>query len=800
MAANAVTMPFGVYVDWDGDGAFTGGDDITAYVKAIPTINLGVAGDESLAFVGSLEVILDNADRLFSPAYSSSPLYGKLVSNKAVKVTITDGVTTWTLFTGFTRNFTPAPGQYGSRECVLECADLMAKIQDEKINIPLQQSVTADYLIQLILNSALKAPAASGTVTLSAAPANNDTLTPNGTLYTYKSSFSGSANEILVAAGKVTNILATVAAINGGDGSGTLYAANNNKPTGIVADHGILAYYDSQNQDTDVLLQSTTAPVKTKLAQSVYLTSKGSLTVAQLYLKKVGVPTGTLTLRVETDNAYSPSGTLADSNATATVLESSLSTAYGYIAFTFPAEFTLQAGVIYWLVLSTDRAASGVNYIAWGADNSTPSATGNFYYFSGSWTNSLMAAIFILGNPAITITATARGAAGNAYTLAKSSTAIAISGATLTGGQDYPVSPALSAETGQRTLDIAADAWSPDTTNAMSAIKDVTDSERGLFWIARNGQPVFKNLYYQFRQVAATATLAVSSEEADLSGGLRHEDIYNQVEVTFTPRATLASGIVAKATSVVSVPGNSGFDRWNSFKTSPNKANMIRLSFTDPATGKPMGAKSITTPISTSDYTVTDSPTPGAGFNYTGLGYLIFSLSINGSNVEVSMSNVASGTLYVHLLQVRGVGIVSNNPSTATATDISSQSTYGKRVKSVSLPLPSGQIFAQALADYTLSKYKTPAYRINAITFGNINKIGGINLFSLEIGDTLTLTDYQTGATTQKYLITGIQYAGIAPRITGAITFYLTRLDDTTYGIFDNTTYGLFDTTMRAAI
>lgn len=108
-----------------------------------------------------------------------------------------------------------------------------------------------------------------------------------------------------------------------------------------------------------------------KLDQSFQVTGNQLLTQVRLWLKKIGSPTGTLTLRVETDNAGEASGTLVHANATTTFSEAQLGTSYGWVDFDFTS-FTLTGATTYWLVLSTNRAASANDYIAWGADSTSP--------------------------------------------------------------------------------------------------------------------------------------------------------------------------------------------------------------------------------------------------------------------------------------------------------------------------------------------------------------------------------------------------------------------------------------------
>lgn len=124
--------------------------------------------------------------------------------------------------------------------------------------------------------------------------------------------------------------------------------------------------------DLDCAVVTSTASVGDKLSQSFQVTGDQSIGVIKLYLKKVGAPTGTLTLRVETDTTGSPSGTLADVNATVTLAEDTLATSYGWIIFTYATAYTLTGSTTYHAVLSTDRATDASNYVLWGADASSP--------------------------------------------------------------------------------------------------------------------------------------------------------------------------------------------------------------------------------------------------------------------------------------------------------------------------------------------------------------------------------------------------------------------------------------------
>jgi hypothetical protein len=142
---------------------------------------------------------------------------------------------------------------------------------------------------------------------------------------------------------------------------------------------------------------------KEKLSQTFTLASETDIASVGLWLKKVGSPTGTVTVRIETTSAGEPTGTLADVDATAAFLESTLGTSYAEQLVTFNSEFTLSAGT-YAIVLSTSRSSEINNYIAWGADGSSPSYSGGamFYEQSSSWNAESKDAVFSVNEAGVT--------------------------------------------------------------------------------------------------------------------------------------------------------------------------------------------------------------------------------------------------------------------------------------------------------------------------------------------------------------------------------------------------------------
>ncbi len=156
------------------------------------------------------------------------------------------------------------------------------------------------------------------------------------------------------------------------------------------------------NADLRCTVTTSATTTKDKLSQSFTLASNSDIDRVILRLRKVGSPAGTAPVRIETNSGGSASGTLANVNATATFAESGVSTSDGDVIVDFATNFTLSAGT-YHVVLSTDRAASGENYIEWAADSSSPSLSGGEMKSesSATWNAESKDAIFELTAPGV---------------------------------------------------------------------------------------------------------------------------------------------------------------------------------------------------------------------------------------------------------------------------------------------------------------------------------------------------------------------------------------------------------------
>jgi len=860
-----MSITYRVHIDFDDDGSFGAGDEITAYVKQI---DLSGGIQEALANTappGTYRLVVNNADRRFSPSYSGGAYYGKLLPNKPVRVQVLWGASTYTIFQGVTRSFRPAAGQFGPRETIIECADALGALADYPISLPLQRGKTADALIRLITSAAYRSARAEGTITFAGPPASGDNVSINGTTYTFRSALTPLPGEVLIGSGSnavestIDNLLA---AINGGSGAGTTYASSTSRPADCTASPRA-DYYRTVQADRPMRYYrlgegagTSAADAGTNNAAATYVNSPtlgagGALsgdsdtavtfngTNQYLTAPTLALNNRSFTLEMWVKPTASPPAvqdllSIWSSYATRQNLILRLSNGTDLIADFYnegvQANGVITVGAWNCIALTYNSVADSSQLYVNGAlvagGSAGPFEGANPQIFIGAnagpinyakasldevaiYLGALSAAQVAAHYAARTISrgiyvqANARGAWGNVIPLAKSGANISLSGSTLGGGVDGPAG-ALATEGGLRGFDTAGDQWSSEQTRAWQAIDDAVRSEQGLFWAARAGTLTFKNGDYLFRQAATTAALTLDSQENALEAELGNRLVFNRVTVSYRPRASLVSGVIARARGVIQVPGLWGKDRVNPSDDLPGGGLLtVKLPYVDPGTGQLSGAQSLSLPLTPgTDYFLNDRA-DGTGFDYTYTSNITFSVAANGADVEVSLRNTALGPLFVRSLQVQGVGIVAYDPQQITLDDPASQAGYGRRALALNFPLAvqGAQTYAQATAEYQLSRWTQPAFRAGMLIFEGQTVVNGVNVYALDIGDVIALTDYQTGAAAQRYLITGLEYslrAG-APAASRA-ALHVRRLDDVTYWVLADTTLGALGTSTRIAI
>ena len=149
-----------IAIDWDRNGDYSGTqDDVTSCVISA-TWSLGMRTPfQTTADNATLTLNLDNTDRRFSPENPSSPLFGKLVPQRPVRIQSNDGTTTRTHWVGWIDSIQPVVGRYGARTVELVAVGAMQFLKATETALPLQQNKRTDEVIADLIKEVVIPPA-----------------------------------------------------------------------------------------------------------------------------------------------------------------------------------------------------------------------------------------------------------------------------------------------------------------------------------------------------------------------------------------------------------------------------------------------------------------------------------------------------------------------------------------------------------------------------------------------------------------------------------------------------------------
>ena len=150
-----MTVTFAVEVDWDGNGQWT---DETTRVRQVRA-RAGFAGPRlPVAVSGVCALTLDNRDRHFSPGNAASPLAGKLLPGRALRIRASEGGDTWTLFCGTIARIAPGAGAWPGA-VTITCADGIARLGRARVSVPHADTMPVDEAVSDLVSAVYTPPA-----------------------------------------------------------------------------------------------------------------------------------------------------------------------------------------------------------------------------------------------------------------------------------------------------------------------------------------------------------------------------------------------------------------------------------------------------------------------------------------------------------------------------------------------------------------------------------------------------------------------------------------------------------------
>lgn len=130
------------------------------------------------------------------------------------------------------------------------------------------------------------------------------------------------------------------------------------------------------NEDLNTAQSIRHASYAVASCQGILTGTTGTVATIDLNLLKVGSPTGNAWVEIQTNSSGVPSNTPISNGTSATMDVTSLTTSAAWYTFTFAVHPTLTADTVYFIVVWSDVAISGTDYIRWSLQSTDVYRTG----------------------------------------------------------------------------------------------------------------------------------------------------------------------------------------------------------------------------------------------------------------------------------------------------------------------------------------------------------------------------------------------------------------------------------------
>ncbi|MCD4687496.1 MAG: hypothetical protein K8S97_16320 [Anaerolineae bacterium] len=149
-----------IAIDWERNGSFADTyDDVTDRVISAQWF-LGFRQPyQDAADNSALALTLKNHDRQYSPEYTNSPLFGRVVPFRPARIQSSDGLVTRTHWQGWAESFQPAVNRYGQRVVQIVATGPMQFLKAAETVIELQENKRSDEIIAELIQEVVFPPA-----------------------------------------------------------------------------------------------------------------------------------------------------------------------------------------------------------------------------------------------------------------------------------------------------------------------------------------------------------------------------------------------------------------------------------------------------------------------------------------------------------------------------------------------------------------------------------------------------------------------------------------------------------------
>ncbi len=303
--------------------------------------------------------------------------------------------------------------------------------------------------------------------------------------------------------------------------------------------------------------------------------------------------------------------------------------------------------------------------------------------------------------------------------------------------------------------------WWRESTPIRQAVRELAESERGRFYVDREGRAVFLNRHYTLVHKAVSASF-----DNDMTGlEYRYGDVgLNRLALAMTPREI----------------GGGGTALWRLGQAQRIRQHtqvMMNLRFVDER-NEPLGLLELER-LDASFHSRPDGSGPAIREQAA-----VEIVDIGLTSAQLRVHNMTPQDVYLTRLRVIGKPLYRCDPLEIVVSDGESIALYGPKQMSLDLPALSDIETAQAFATYEVARRRHPSGTVRTLTLNardHQNAALGLSLFNR-----IRITESQTGHRAAEYFIIAEAHHVSLGGSRHEVTWTLEPADSTRFVIVDN--------------